>query len=135
MIGMLAATITPAAAEEPGGTVTPCATRDICISVHEPGSTTSGKPGGKGETVAAKCIWQGKEIPCWDDELGWYSNATSCWYLLVSPKPAADDQRWGGRDPAAARSTRSVAGTGRARCRVTSSSPPHRPDRRRPTTW
>ncbi|GAA1167535.1 ATP/GTP-binding protein [Kitasatospora gansuensis] len=97
---MLAATITPAAAEEPGGTVTPCATRDICISVHEPGSTTSGKPGGKGETVAAKCIWQGKEIPCWDDELGWYSNATSCWYLLVSPKPAADDQRWGGRDPA-----------------------------------
>ncbi|BFV56025.1 ATP/GTP-binding protein [Kitasatospora sp. CMC57] len=100
MIGMLAATITPAAADEPGGTVTPCATRDICISVHEPGSTSSGNPGGKGETVSGKCYWQNKEIACWDDELGWFSGSTGCYYLLTSPKPPADNRAWGGRDPA-----------------------------------
>ncbi|WP_405020231.1 hypothetical protein OHV05_28540 [Kitasatospora sp. NBC_00070] len=101
MIGMLAATITPAAADEPGGTVNPCATRDICIIVHEPGSTTSGTPGGGGsETVADKCYWDHAEIACWDDQLGWFSNATGCYYKLEKPKPPADNRAWGGRDPA-----------------------------------
>lgn len=105
MIGMLAATITPAAAEEPGGTVTPCASRDICVKVTEPGSTSSGHPGGGGtsETVAAKCYshQEGRpEIACWDDNLGWYSNSTGCYYKLERPKPAADARAWGGRDPA-----------------------------------
>ncbi|MER5866351.1 hypothetical protein [Kitasatospora sp. NPDC002040] len=100
MIGMLAATISPAGAEEPGGSVNPCAVRDICIIVHEPGSTASGHPGGKTETAAAKCVWDGVERPCWNDQLGWFSNSTGCYYMLMQPKPPADHRAWGGRDPA-----------------------------------
>lgn len=104
LIGMLAVATTPAVAEEPGGTVNPCAVRDICVIVVEPGSGTpkpgSTLPGGGGSTgTVPTCTWNGHEWPCWDDKLGWFSTANGCYYLQASPQPPAGHRAWEGHKP------------------------------------
>ncbi|WP_354643303.1 hypothetical protein [Kitasatospora camelliae] len=101
-IGMLAVP-GRAIADGPAGEVNPCASRDICIIITEPGSTPrpgqTGTGGGGGSDGVQMCAWNGKEYPCWDDALGWFSTADGCYYHRSQPQPPAGDPAWGGHDP------------------------------------
>ncbi|BAJ32180.1 MULTISPECIES: hypothetical protein [Kitasatospora] len=100
LIGLgLAATAVPAASADDGGGVVigPCADLSICTGTHHPGSTptaggggTSGGSGGGTEM----CTWKDKQVPCWRDDLGWFSEG--CYYSLVTPQPLAGDRSWEG---------------------------------------
>ncbi|WP_280697346.1 hypothetical protein [Kitasatospora sp. GP82] len=103
LLGMLAATLAPAVADEPGGGVGPCAVRDICIVITEPGGGpdpggTSTPGGGSGGGVQM-CSWNGKQWPCWDDSLGWFSTSDGCYYHQADHQPPAGDPAWGGHKP------------------------------------
>ncbi|MFI6443854.1 hypothetical protein [Kitasatospora sp. NPDC050543] len=97
----------PAAADGgPGSDVYPCANADICVVATKPGgsSTTTPPPGGgsggggAGGGGTGKCFAYGAEVPCWSDDLGWYSEP--CYYKAASPQPPASDPAWAGNDPA-----------------------------------
>lgn len=46
-----------------------------------------GDDGDSGGGGSAKCRWNGKTIPCWDDVLGWFNNGDGCYYKLATPQP------------------------------------------------
>jgi hypothetical protein len=103
-LGILAASISPAAASDPTGGVNPCADLDICVVVTEPGgnpspgSTSPGSGGGNGGVEM--CTWNGQQWPCWDNDLGWFNTSDGCYYHRSDPQPPADDPSWGGHKPA-----------------------------------
>ena len=91
---LLLASTAPASAEEPGGGVNPCAVRDICIVVTEPGGTAEPGSGGGGTSGGSDggvqmCSWNGQQWPCWDDDLGWFSTSDGCYYHRSEPQPPA----------------------------------------------
>lgn len=104
LLGMVAATFSPAVAADPTGGVNPCTVSDICVVITEPGSdpspgsTLPGGSGGGGGGVQM-CSWNGQQWPCWDDDLGWFNTSDGCYYHRSDPQPPADDQAWGGHDP------------------------------------
>ncbi|AUG81067.1 hypothetical protein CFP65_6411 [Kitasatospora sp. MMS16-BH015] len=91
--------------DDPSGGVYECDNRNICIIVTEPGgnpspgSTTPGTGGGGGGGVQT-CMWNGKQWPCWDDDLGWFNSSNGCYYKRSNPQPPAGDPEWGTHDPA-----------------------------------
>ncbi|MEV8094630.1 hypothetical protein [Kitasatospora sp. NPDC085879] len=101
---LLLAPAAPASAGEPGGGVNPCAVRDICVVVTEPGSTADPGNGGGGSSGGSDggvqmCSWNGQQWPCWDDDLGWFSTADGCYYHRSEPQPPASDPAWDGHGP------------------------------------
>lgn len=64
-----------------------------------PGQAAAAKPKAKQKagSVAPGCVFKGKSVPCQDSELGWWSNARSCYVRLADPQPAASDPVWVGR--------------------------------------
>ncbi len=105
LLGMIAITVSPAAASDPTGVVNPCAVNDICIVVTDPGGTASPgapDPGASGGSAGGvqMCSWNGQAWPCWDNDLGWFSSSDGCYYHLENPQPPAGDPEWGGNDPA-----------------------------------
>lgn len=91
----------PARAGNPGGECPP-GQNDCNVWDDEPG--TPGGPGGGGGNPgggggdgggAAKCQWNGRAIPCYDDLLGWFNNGDGCYYKLAEPQPTAPEgQQW-----------------------------------------
>ncbi|MGW4896660.1 hypothetical protein ACWEQL_31045 [Kitasatospora sp. NPDC004240] len=83
------------------GEVNHCRMTDICIETGETGTRpgTGGGGGGGGGGGVQLCSWNGKEWPCHDPEVGWFSNATGCYYKRLDPQPGADDPAWGGHRP------------------------------------
>lgn len=82
-----------AAAADPGGECPP-GSNDCSVWDDDPG--VPGDPGGGGNTggggsggAAAKCQWNGRAIPCYDDVLGWFNNGNGCYYKLAEPQPTA----------------------------------------------
>ncbi|GJF27322.1 hypothetical protein KNE206_00220 [Kitasatospora sp. NE20-6] len=105
LLALLLAPASPAAANGPDGGVNPCAVRDICIIVTEPGGTAdpgggSGGTSGGSDGGVQMCAWNGQQWPCWDDDLGWFSTANGCYYHRSDPQPPAGDPSWEGHDPA-----------------------------------
>ncbi|MER8182066.1 hypothetical protein [Kitasatospora sp. NPDC094015] len=102
---VLAGSTAAAADPSPSGGVTKCRNWYICVGVTEPGSTPgpgqpSGPPAGGGGGGVQTCSWNGKEWPCWDDDLGWFSSSDGCYYQLSVPAPPADDPAWRGHSSA-----------------------------------
>ncbi|MFC8448094.1 hypothetical protein [Kitasatospora sp. NPDC057223] len=101
--GLLLAPAGTAMADGPGGDVTHCAVTYVCTGVHEPGTAPTAAPTGTAAPATGggpqTCSWNGKEWPCWDDDLGWFSEG--CYYRRSSPQPPAGDQAWEGHDPSA----------------------------------
>ncbi|MEU5530129.1 hypothetical protein ABZ744_24655 [Micromonospora chersina] len=96
----LLATGASARAGNPGGECPP-GQNDCNVWDDEPG--TPGGPGGGGDPGggggngggAAKCQWNGRVIPCYDDLLGWFNNGDGCYYKLAEPQPTAPEgQQW-----------------------------------------
>ncbi|MFR9777222.1 hypothetical protein ACL02O_14330 [Micromonospora sp. MS34] len=96
---LLPLTGAPAHAAGPGGDCPP-GQNDCNVWDDEPGlpggpgggDTGGGNPGGGG---AAKCQWNGRVIPCYDDLLGWFDNGDGCYYKLAEPQPEAPDgKQW-----------------------------------------
>ncbi|MFF4891432.1 hypothetical protein [Micromonospora chersina] len=96
----LLATGASARAGNPGGECPP-GQNDCNVWDDEPG--TPGGPGGGGPGggggdgggAAAKCQWNGRVIPCYDDLLGWFNNGDGCYYKLAEPQPTAPEgQQW-----------------------------------------
>jgi hypothetical protein len=104
LMGLIVASAAPASAQDPGAGGNPCAVRDICVIVVEPGSTPDpgnggGGSGGGGDGGVQMCSWNGQQWPCWDDDLGWFSTSDGCYYRASDPQPPAGDPSWGGHDP------------------------------------
>lgn len=105
LLGMLTASLSPAIADDPGGGAGPCAVRDICVVITEPGGgTPSGGTGGGGTSGGSGggeqlCSWNGQQWPCWDDTLGWFSSSDGCYYHRMDPQPPAGDPLWTGHTP------------------------------------
>ncbi|MFC8719802.1 hypothetical protein [Kitasatospora sp. NPDC057198] len=97
LIGLgLAATVVPVASAD-DDPAAPCADRTICAEHHVPGSTPTtggGTSGGSGGGGTATCTWKGKEVACWRDDLGWFSEG--CYYSKVDPQPVDGDEVWDG---------------------------------------
>ncbi|MGW0506411.1 hypothetical protein [Micromonospora sp. NPDC003241] len=56
------------------------------------GGNNGGDNGGGGGGV---CQWNGRTIPCYTDELGWFNSNDGCYYKLAEPQPEADEgHRW-----------------------------------------
>ncbi|MFJ4674796.1 MULTISPECIES: hypothetical protein [unclassified Kitasatospora] len=91
----LAATAVPAARAD-DGVPAPCADRVICTGTHQPGSTPTGGGGtsGGGGGGEALCTWKGKQVKCWRDDLGWFSEG--CYYSEVTPQPVPGEAVWDG---------------------------------------
>ncbi|MFD3938216.1 ATP/GTP-binding protein [Streptomyces sp. NPDC058611] len=39
------------------------------------------------------------EVPCHNEESGWFDSASSCYWRLLDPQPPADDPVWAGHTP------------------------------------
>ena len=69
----------------------------ICLVV----ATSPGSPGNDGTSTkdrsgSASCRGPAGEVPCYDREYGWFSQADGCYYRQVDPQPPADDPVWAG---------------------------------------
>ncbi|MEV4555393.1 hypothetical protein AB0K51_00185 [Kitasatospora sp. NPDC049285] len=102
-IGLSVAAL-PAANADGGGDVDihPCASDDICVGVHDPGTpgSTSTPGGGGGGGGDQSCSWNGIPYACWDDDLGWFSSSDGCYYQTAFPQPDATDPAWNGHSSA-----------------------------------
>ncbi|RKE22579.1 hypothetical protein [Streptomyces sp. TLI_171] len=93
----LALTAAPASADGP--IITPCAELSICTGAHVPGSTaTPGTGGTGGGGGASTCSWNGETVPCWRDDLGWFSEG--CYYRVADPQPLPGEPVWDGHTSA-----------------------------------
>jgi hypothetical protein len=105
LLGALVAGPATARADEPtgpGGSVGECANQYICVGAYDPGSpggTSTGGSGGSSGGDGRTCSWNGRELPCWDPDMGWFNSADGCYYRKAVPQPPADDLAWGGHDP------------------------------------
>ncbi|SCE66678.1 hypothetical protein GA0074695_0159 [Micromonospora viridifaciens] len=90
---LLTLTGVPARAGGPGGSCPPgqtdCNVWDDDPGV--PGKPGGGKPGEGGGSGGAggKCQWNGRVIPCYHDQLGWFNNGDGCYYKLAEPQQTA----------------------------------------------
>ncbi|WBB78100.1 hypothetical protein O7606_17830 [Micromonospora sp. WMMD882] len=89
---LLALAATPAPALAGPGVDCPVGQTDCSIwddVPGRPGNDGGGSDGGgdSGGGKAGKCQWNGREIPCYDDVLGWFNNSDGCYYKLASPQP------------------------------------------------
>ncbi|GGQ69698.1 hypothetical protein [Kitasatospora griseola] len=92
-IGLTVAFVPSASAD-----VTPCADDIICTGIHEPGSGGTpggGSTGGGGDSGSDTCSWNGRPVPCWRDDLGWFSSG--CYYRLAKPQPLETEDVWDGK--------------------------------------
>ncbi|QOC95063.1 hypothetical protein ID554_14940 [Micromonospora craniellae] len=56
------------------------------------GGDNGGGGGGGGGGV---CQWNGRTIPCYTDQLGWFNSNDGCYYKFREPHPEADEgHRW-----------------------------------------
>jgi hypothetical protein len=99
---LLALTGAPASAA-PGDPGADCPPGQNDCSVWDDTPGVPGDPGGGGSSGGgsgsgggtAKCEWNGKAIPCYDDILGWFNSGDGCYYKLAEPQPPAPDgQQW-----------------------------------------
>lgn len=51
----------------------------------------------KQKAGSAGCVFKGKKVPCHDSEVGWWSNARSCYVRLADEQPPPSDPVWVGR--------------------------------------
>ncbi|RZU72689.1 hypothetical protein EV384_1068 [Micromonospora kangleipakensis] len=101
---LLALTGAPASAAGPGdpGAECPPGQTDCNVWDDDPGVPGGpGGPGGGGDTGGggsggtAKCRWNGRVIPCYDDILGWFNTGDGCYYKVAEPQPPAPDgKQW-----------------------------------------
>ena len=47
----------------------------------------------------AACQAPGGEVPCYDDEYGWFNEADGCYYRQAEPQPPSSDEVWEGHHP------------------------------------
>ncbi|MGW4804917.1 hypothetical protein [Kitasatospora sp. NPDC004272] len=96
-LGLAAAAVPAASADD--DPAAPCADRTICVEHHEPGSTPTaggGSSGGSGGSSGTdKCTWLGKEVACWLDDRGAFSEG--CYYIEADPQPLPSEAVWAGR--------------------------------------
>ncbi|MEU2612263.1 hypothetical protein ABZ570_11865 [Micromonospora sp. NPDC007271] len=94
---VLALTGVPARAGGPGGNCPPGQT-DCNVWDDDPGVPGGpggpgggGNPGGGGGSggTGGKCQWNGRTIPCYHDQLGWFNNGDGCYYKLAEPQQTA----------------------------------------------
>ncbi|MFD8595511.1 hypothetical protein ACFV1L_10960 [Kitasatospora sp. NPDC059646] len=92
-IGLTVAAVPAASADD----VTECADHTICTGVHQPGSTGAPTGGGSGgsDPGSDTCSWNGETVPCWRDDLGWFSEG--CYYRLADPQPLESEDVWDGK--------------------------------------
>ncbi|MFY1705407.1 hypothetical protein ACN28G_27430 [Micromonospora sp. WMMA1923] len=58
-----------------------------------PGEPGDGDDGGGGP--AARCQWEGRVIPCYDEFLGYFDNSTGCYHKLLEPQPTiVEGKQW-----------------------------------------
>ncbi|MET8090170.1 hypothetical protein [Micromonospora sp. NPDC005220] len=101
---VLGATVPAAAAlrADPGAGCPPDQP-DCSVWDDEPGNP--GDPGGGGDNGGGGdegggggggvCQWNGRTIPCYDEDLGWFNNGDGCYYKLTeAPDPPPEGQQW-----------------------------------------
>ncbi|MEV0155399.1 hypothetical protein AB0H57_16885 [Micromonospora sp. NPDC050686] len=60
-----------------------------------PGGGGNGGETGGGGGPAAKCQWNGRPLPCYDEFLGWFNNGDGCYYKLAEPQPSVvEGKQW-----------------------------------------
>ncbi len=94
--GLAVAAVPAARADD--GVPAPCADRVICTGTHQPGSTPTGggggASGGGGGGGSDTCTWNGKDVPCYVPQWGWFS--AGCYYQPSNPQPLAGEAAWQG---------------------------------------
>ncbi|WP_073808839.1 hypothetical protein [Kitasatospora sp. CB01950] len=93
-IGLTVGAVPSASADVVGpcGDTTICAGHGWTATAQPPGS---GGSGGGGDSGSNTCSWNGETVPCWRDDLGWFSEG--CYYRLASPQPLESEDVWDGR--------------------------------------
>ncbi len=103
LAALLAASTAPAAswADPPGAECPPGQTNcDVWDDdPGTPGGGTGGPGGGDGGGGdgggGGKCQWNGRIVPCYHPDLGWFNNGDGCYYKLAQPQPEAPaGQQW-----------------------------------------
>ncbi|WP_229398877.1 hypothetical protein [Micromonospora okii] len=91
------------AAAREGGVECPVGQNDCNVWDDDPGTPGGGDPGGgdggdggDGDGSSGKCQWNGKVLPCYDEDLGWFDNGSGCYYKLQEPQPAGtpEGKQW-----------------------------------------
>jgi hypothetical protein len=84
-----------------GGVECPVGQNDCNIWDDDPGTPGGGGDGGGdggdgGNGSGGKCQWEGKVLPCYDEDLGWFDNGSGCYYDLKKPQPAGtpEGKQW-----------------------------------------
>ncbi|SCL16462.1 hypothetical protein GA0074694_1628 [Micromonospora inyonensis] len=95
LTGLALTTTAPAPAVADPGAECPVGQSDCSVWDDEPGipgggggDGGGGDGGDDGGGGPAKCQWNGRTIPCYDDVLGWFDNSDGCYYKLAEPQPA-----------------------------------------------
>ncbi|MEU8012219.1 hypothetical protein [Micromonospora parva] len=72
---------------------------DCSVWDDEPGNP--GDPGGGGDDGGndggggGVCQWNGRTIPCYDEDLGWFNNGDGCYYKLTEgPTEPPEGEQW-----------------------------------------
>lgn len=71
----------------------------ICLVVVADHGTPGSTAGPADEGREPTCQGPAGEVPCFDDEFGWFNQADGCYYRQADPQPPADDPVWDGHHP------------------------------------
>ncbi|MFI9642647.1 hypothetical protein ACIG87_21730 [Micromonospora sp. NPDC051925] len=97
VLALLVAVVTPPPAQAAGpGVECPPGQNDCSVWDDDPG--TPGNPGGgtgpggpNGPGATPKCQWNGKPLPCYSEDLGWFDNSSGCYYKVAEPQQEAPE--------------------------------------------
>ncbi|TCB94496.1 hypothetical protein E0H26_21440 [Micromonospora zingiberis] len=84
----------PAGAADPGAECPP-AQPNCDVWDDDPGTPGGGGNGGNnggnngGGSGGGVCQWNGRTIPCYDEQLGWFNSNDGCYYRLAEPQQEA----------------------------------------------
>lgn len=102
LLAMLVAVAAPPAPVQAAGPGVECPPGQNDCSVWDDDPGTPGDPGGgtgpgspNSPGAAPKCQWNGKPLPCYNPNLGWFDNSSGCYYKVAEPQEEAPEgQVW-----------------------------------------
>lgn len=102
LLAVLVAVAAPPAPVQAAGPGVECPPGQNDCSVWDDDPGTPGDPGGgtgpgspNSPGAAPKCQWNGKPLPCYNPNLGWFDNSSGCYYKVAEPQEEAPEgQVW-----------------------------------------
>lgn len=98
LLAVLVAVAAPPAPVQAAGPGVQCPPGQNDCSIWDDDPGTPGDPGGgtgpgspNSPGAAPKCQWNGKPLPCYNPQLGWFDNASGCYYKVAEPQEEAPE--------------------------------------------